>query len=98
LPESLTWAWEFQHAEAKALHADLDSIAAEGSDCDAEARDTLSLMRDRIARSAGFSFPAMPESAPAPRLTESWFCCAEPTPAQAGAVGLSIGRVPVATK
>ena len=98
LPESLTWAWEFQHAEAKTLHADLDAIAADGSDCDAEARDTLSLMRDRVARSAGVSSPTMPESAPTPRLTESWFCCAEPTSAQAGAVGLTIGRVPVATK
>jgi hypothetical protein len=98
LPESLTWAWEFQHAEAKTLHADLDAIAADGSDCDAEARDTLSLIRERVARSAGVSYPTMPESAPTPRLTESWFCCAEPTPAQAGAVGLTIGRVPIATK
>lgn len=98
VPDSLTWAWEFEHAEAKALHAGLDAIAAEGSDCGAEAGDTLSLMRDRVGRSAGISLPAMPESAPTPRLTESWFCCAEPTPAQAGAVGLSIGRVPVATE
>ncbi|HSK07160.1 MAG TPA: radical SAM protein [Acidimicrobiia bacterium] len=98
VPESLTWAWEFEHAEAKSLHADLDAIAAAGSDCDAEAGDTLTLMRDRIARSAGVVLPAIPESAPTPRLTESWFCCAEPTSAQAGAVGLSIGRVPVATE
>jgi radical SAM superfamily enzyme YgiQ (UPF0313 family) len=96
-PESLTWAWEFEHPEADQLHRDLDSIAAEGSDCGAEARDTLSVMRVRIAEAARISLPAMPASAPTPRLTESWFCCAEPTPAQATSVGLRIGRVPLAT-
>ncbi len=86
-----------KHPEADLLHRDLDSIAAEGSDCGAEARDTLSVMRDRIAEAARISLPAMPASAPTPRLTESWFCCAEPTPAQATSVGLRIGRVPLAT-
>jgi hypothetical protein len=55
-------------------------------------------MRDRIAVIADVPFPTMPGSAPAPRLTESWFCCAEPTSAQAIAVGLRIGRLPLATK
>jgi hypothetical protein len=77
---------------------DLDSIAADGSDCGAEATETLAAMRARIARFAQDGFPPLPESPPTPRLTESWFCCAEPTPAQAGAVGLALGRVPVATK
>jgi hypothetical protein len=77
---------------------DLDAIAAEGSDCGAEATDTLAAMRDRIARFARGGFPPLPGSPPTPRLTESWFCCAEPTPAQAGAVGLTLGRVPVAAK
>lgn len=97
-PESLTWSWDFEHPATEELHRDLDSIAAEGSDCGAEAIDILASMRDRIARSADAGFPAMPHSAPTPRLTESWFCCAEPTSAQAGVVGLTIGRVPVATK
>jgi len=97
-PESLTWSWEFEHPEAEQLHLDLDSIAAEGSDCGVEAIEILSTMRDRIAVIADVPFPTMPGSAPAPRLTESWFCCAEPTSAQAIAVGLRIGRLPLATK
>lgn len=97
-PESLTWTWDFEDPEAGRLHLDLDSIAAEASDCGAEASETLASMRDRIARFARGGFPPLPESPPAPRLTESWFCCAEPTGAQAGAVGLRIGRVPVASK
>lgn len=96
-PHSLTWSWEFEHPETERLHEELDSIAAEGSDCDAEAMDTLAIMRDRIAEVVGLDLPAMPDSAPTPRLSESWFCCAEPTPAQAAAVGLSIGRVPLAS-
>jgi radical SAM superfamily enzyme YgiQ (UPF0313 family) len=96
-PELLTWDWEFEHPEADRLHRELDAIAAEGSDCGAEARDTLSVMRDRIGEAARISLPAMPASAPTPRLSESWFCCAEPTPAQATSVGLRIGRVPLAT-
>ena len=97
-PESLTWTWNFEDPEAGQLHVDLDSIAAEASDCGAEASETLTSMRDRIAGSADARFPPMPVSGPTPRLTESWFCCAEPTGAQAGAVGLRIGRVPVASK
>jgi radical SAM superfamily enzyme YgiQ (UPF0313 family) len=97
-PESLTWIWDFEHSETGRLQMDLDAIAAEGSDCGAEATDTLAAMRDRIARFARGGFPPLPGSPPTPRLTESWFCCAEPTPAQAGAVGLTLGRVPVAAK
>ncbi|MGH8913004.1 MAG: radical SAM protein [Acidimicrobiia bacterium] len=94
-PQSLTWSWEFESPDSNRLHMDLDAIAAEGSDCGAEAMDTLSIMRDRIAETAGARLPAMPASPPTPRLSESWFCCAEPTAAQAATVGLRIGRVPL---
>ena len=95
---SLTWAWRFEHAATKRLQEELDAIAADGSDCDAEAADTLAAMRARIAVTAGLELSEMPISEPAPRLSESWFCCAEPTAAQAAAVGLTIGRVPLASR
>jgi len=96
-PQTLTWSWEFEHPETERLHKDLDAIAAEGSDCGAEAKATLALMRDRIAQITGARLAPMPNSAPTPRLSESWFCCAEPTASQAAAVGLTIGRVPLAS-
>lgn len=96
--QSLTWSWGFAHQETEQLHYELDAIAAEGSDCGADTADTLATMRNRIARAVGVDLPPMPASPPAPRLTESWFCCAEPTAAQAAAVGLTIGRVPLATR
>jgi hypothetical protein len=96
-PQSLTWSWVFEHPETGRLHKALNAVAAEGSDCGAEAADTLAMLRDRIGEIAGAHFEAMPDSAPTPRLSESWFCCAEPTAAQAAAVGLTIGRVPLAS-
>ena len=96
-PEFLTWSWEFDDPTTEQLYGELDSIAADASDCGAEAGETLQLMRETIAEIAEIELPPMPASPPAPRLTESWFCCAEPTNRQAATVGLTIGRVPVAS-
>jgi hypothetical protein len=96
-PESLTWSWEFEDPTTRQLHGELDSIAAAASDCGAEAGETLHRMRETIAEIAEVDMPPMPTSPPTPRLSESWFCCAEPTNRQAASVGLTIGRVPVAS-
>jgi radical SAM superfamily enzyme YgiQ (UPF0313 family) len=96
-PESLSWSWQFADPTTERLHGELDSIAADASDCGAEAGDTLHRMRNGIGEIAGVDQATMPSSPPAPFLTESWFCCAEPTAGQAAAVGLTIGRVPVAS-
>jgi hypothetical protein len=94
-PETLTWSWNFGDPATEHLHGVLDAIAADGSDCGAEAGDTLARMRSRINAGMGYEPGTMPASPPTPRLSESWFCCAEPTTAQAAAVGLTIGRVPI---
>jgi radical SAM superfamily enzyme YgiQ (UPF0313 family) len=94
-PGSLTWSWAFQDPSTDRLQLDLEAIAADGSACNAEALVTLGAMRDRIAIVAGVDLPPMTTPGPTPRLSESWFCCAEPTRAQGAAVGLTIGRVPV---
>ena len=96
-PEALTWSWEFEDPTTGQLYDELDSIAAAASDCGAEAGETLHRMRGTIADIAQVDLAPMPASPPAPRLTESWFCCAEPTNLQAATVGLTIGRVPVAS-
>ena len=92
-PTSLTWEWAFADPEAEVLHKELDALAAAGSDCGAEALTTLGLMREAIGRAVGVDLGPMPPSTgPVPHLTESWFCCAEPTAGQAAAIGLTIGR------
>ena len=96
-PESLTWSWQFADPATERLHGELDSIAADASDCGSEAGETLQLMRKTIGGIAKVGLPPMPSSPPAPRLSESWFCCAEPTSGQAAAVRLTIVRVPLAS-
>lgn len=91
-PERLTWEWRFTHPESERLHSRLDAIAAAGSDCGQEAQVTLEEMRAEVAATLGEQPGPMPSSPPAPRLSESWFCCAEPTEGQATAIGLTIGR------
>ncbi len=92
---TLTWAWEFEHVATELLHKELDVIAADASDCGAEAGDTLREMWSAVARGAGVDLgPMSGFGETTPRLTESWFCCAEPTAGQAIAAGLTIGRVP----
>ena len=94
-PSTLTWAWEFEHSATEMLHKQLDVIAGEASDCEAEANETLTAMRLAIGRETGVDLgPIVAWGPPAPRLTESWFCCAEPTAGQATAVALGISRVP----
>lgn len=93
LPRSLTWSWRFSHPGAETMCEELEGIAANASDCGQEAVETLEVMRRRVGELTGEPFGAMPASPPTPRLTESWFCCAEPTASQAASVGLQIARV-----
>lgn len=86
--EVLTWRWRFGNEEAQVLHKELEAIAANASDCGQEAVTTLNEMRAVLSRFTGRDLAPLDNPTPAPRLTESWFCCAEPTDAQA----ISIGR------
>ena len=87
--EALTWRWNFADLDTEVLHKELESIAADASDCGQEARATLNEMRVAVGRMTGRPMEPLEEVAVVPRLTESWFCCAEPTGAQA----ITIGRV-----
>lgn len=94
-PAALTWAWNFEHSATELLHKQLDAIAAEASDAEADCIETLAAMRMAIGQAIGVDLgPLAGWGAPVPHLTESWFCCAEPTTGQATAVALGIGRVP----
>lgn len=88
--EALTWRWSYQHQEADVLQKELESIASEASDCGEETGSTLHAMGAAITRQTGREFPSQVAGEPVPRLTESWFCCSEPTPAQTQAI--QIGR------
>lgn len=88
-PEALTWQWSFADPDAEVLQKELETIAANASDCGQEVGTTLNEMREAVSRAAGRELGPIAAGTPVPRLTESWFCCAEPTEGQSVAITLS---------
>jgi radical SAM superfamily enzyme YgiQ (UPF0313 family) len=87
--DALTWRWTFDDPETAVLHKELETIAANASDCGQEAAATLDEMRQVVSRVSGRDLPPTSGSTEvAPRLTESWFCCAEPTQGQSVSIRL----------
>jgi hypothetical protein len=87
--DALTWRWDFADAETGVLHKELETIAANASDCGQAAAATLDEMRQVVSRCSGRNLrPSSTPAMAAPRLTESWFCCAEPTEGQSVSVRL----------
>lgn len=89
---ALTWRWDFADQETALLHEDLEAVAAIASDCGEEAVATLEEMRLLVAHRSGRGLPSFPAGRSAPRLTESWFCCAEPTTGQMTALAIGSHR------
>jgi radical SAM superfamily enzyme YgiQ (UPF0313 family) len=88
--QALSWRWRFEHLETAVLHKELETIAANASDCGQEAATTLDEMREAVSRAVGRPVEAGEgRVVVAPRLTESWFCCAEPTSGQSVSIQTS---------
>ena len=88
---ALVHTWRFADTETELLWKKMEAIASEASDCGVETVATLNEMRTVVESSTGVELPVLEAAVTAvPRLTESWFCCAEPTQQQA--TGLSIRR------
>lgn len=90
-PGALSWTWAFSNPDTEVLQKELETVASAGSDCGQHFATTLDEMRTTVARLTGERLDAIaPTEHPAPRLTESWFCCAEPTSSQ---IVIASGRV-----
>jgi hypothetical protein len=85
---ALTWRWEFSEPESAVLQKEMETIAADASDCGQEAAMTLNEMRMAIEAVTGHPLSPFTGTSPSPRLTESWFCCAEPTVGQTVSIQL----------
>ena len=79
---ALSWRWSFADPETAMLYKELEAIAAHASDCGQEAVPTLNEMRAVVARFTDRELVSLEEVASTPRLSESWFCCSEPTGSQ----------------
>lgn len=88
---ALSWRWRFADQDTHVLYKELEKIAAEASDCAQDTAVTLEEMREAVVEVSGRPLRRFTALAPAPRLTESWYCCAEPTENQA--VSVRIGRL-----
>lgn len=91
--EGLTWRWRAADPAADRLQTELADLVEPGLDTDASTLELYAAVRERVAHAAGRpEAAAVPEAArvgaerPRPHLTEPWFCCAEPTAVQVGAV------------
>jgi len=94
-PAGLTYRWHAADPAMDALQGELASLAAGGADAGTDPVETVvALWRRTLERLGGDPDRArMPTTARRARLTESWFCCAEPTEGQ---TVLLAARPPVA--
>ncbi|CAN5813387.1 CUAEP/CCAEP-tail radical SAM protein [soil metagenome] len=89
--DALGYTWRARDPAMDELQSHLARLAEEGISLGTGQRDTLTRMTEAIAAAAGIPIPMEPESTgppDRPRLSEPWFCCAEPTGSQLDALSL----------
>ncbi len=82
-PGLLSHPWRYPHPKLEELQRELTSLMGDG--CWEDDAMVFRRMARVIGDDAGRVF-RMPTARAVPRLTESWFCCAEPNRAQFDAV------------
>jgi radical SAM superfamily enzyme YgiQ (UPF0313 family) len=97
-PESFSHLWQHPDPLMDMLQAEIAALVAADADAEVPPRSThaaIRLLTARAAARAGLPWPGgevalPPERDAPPRLTEPWFCCAEPTTAQLAGAGVSL--------
>jgi radical SAM superfamily enzyme YgiQ (UPF0313 family) len=91
-PESFTYRWAHPDARMDGLHAQVSKLVEEADRVEAPVYLTHAKIRDLAYSIAGRTPPRLtvrPRLRPTPpRLSENWFCCAEPTQAQVTLISL----------
>jgi radical SAM superfamily enzyme YgiQ (UPF0313 family) len=89
-PAAFTYRWTHPDPRMDRLQRDVMAIVEHGAQNDADAPATFDAIFAAASAAAGEAAPPVRRAAaPAsrsPRLTEPWFCCAEPTESQLGSV------------
>jgi len=80
----LGYPWRHADARVDRLQRDLQALVARCEAAKLPRREAFAAVRQMAYAAAGQSAPALPEDlgAPIPRLSEPWYCCAEPTAQQ----------------
>jgi radical SAM family protein len=98
-PEGFSHLWQHPDPAMDALQLEIADLVATDADSGAAPRMTHAAIRRitaRAADAAGISWPDAERDLPlsggaTPRLSEPWFCCAEPTTAQLALAGVGLG-------
>jgi len=89
IASEFSYAWTHPDPAMDLLYAEVSRIVALAAEQSADALHTFRRIREAAHRAAGRQLgdePALSSRAFVPRLTEPWFCCAEPSAAQLGRV------------
>jgi hypothetical protein len=81
-PDQFGYRWTHPDPRMDALHAQVTAAVAQGAREAADAAETFARIRALAYAAAGRSVPLASRAATrrfVPRLTEPWFCCAEPS-------------------
>jgi radical SAM superfamily enzyme YgiQ (UPF0313 family) len=84
-PKLLGYPWQHADARVDGLQRDIQAWVAEAETKGVTRRDSFARIWQLAHAAAGLHPPALPEAgvvAPAARLSEPWYCCAEPTDQQ----------------
>ena len=88
-PADFGYTWVHPDPRMDALHAEVSRIVGRGTQCNDDAFDTLRRIRVASYAAGGLPLPAEPLVRTrrfVPKLSEAWFCCAEPNATQLGQV------------
>ena len=95
--ESLVLPWRHSDARMDTLSAEIQEIAASADAQKLSRSATFARIWQAAHRAAGVVAPPLASKDPAlavPFLSEPWYCCAEPTPAQFVSIGVISGATP----
>jgi Radical SAM superfamily len=98
-PESFSHLWQHPDPRMDRLQGEIAAVVAADADASVRPRSTHATIRRLTAGAASDAGLAWadsraalpPERDPPPRLSEPWFCCAEPTTAQLAGAGVRLG-------
>jgi hypothetical protein len=89
------YTWKHPDPGMDRLHTEVNRIVETGTARKEDALDTFRHIRRAAYRAAGRTLaddPPSPVRVFVPKLTEPWFCCAEPTAVQLGQVASPLGQ------
>jgi radical SAM superfamily enzyme YgiQ (UPF0313 family) len=89
-PAALSWTWQAADPRADTLQRELATLVEDAAGAGAPDHETFAAVDAAARRAAGIgprTDVVRPSPRDVPRLTEAWFCCAEPTGAQRARAG-----------